>query len=105
MAFNWIGGAATNFFNSNGIIPGTDRHVQNFLWQRNSLLGEETFTANVGNGRTITVTIKDVIRKSGRAKWDVTGVSSDGRTAHIVQTKDDQPDKMKVADAVARQLM
>lgn len=105
MAFNWINAAATSFYNSNGIIPGTDRHIQNFLWQRSVVLGQEKLTADVGNGRTITVTINDVIRASGRAKWDVEGVSSDGRTAHIVETKANQPDKMKVVDAVARRLM
>lgn len=105
MAFNWISAAATGFYNSNGVILGTDRHIQNLIWQRSTILGQEKFTADVGNGRTITVTINDVIRASGRAKWDVTAVSSDGRTAHTVETKANQPDKMKVVDAVARKLM
>ncbi|CAF1207622.1 unnamed protein product [Adineta steineri] len=105
MALNWVSAAAQTLFDANIVVPGTDRHIKNWVFQKNSTLGEEKYTADIGNGKTVTVTIKDVIRKSGRAKWDVSGSCSDGRSANLVVCKSDQPDKMKVADAVAQQFM
>ncbi len=105
MSFNWLATGAKMIWDANLTIPGTDRHLQNVVLQKNTLLGEESHTANIGNGKTVTVTIKDCIRKSGCAKWDVTGVCSDGRTAKLVVEKSDQPDKMKVAETVVRNFM
>jgi hypothetical protein len=105
MAFNWLAAAAKSMWDENATIPFTDRHIQNVVWQKNTLLGEESRTADIGNGKTVTVTIKDCIRKSGCAKWDVTGVCSDGRSAHLVVEKSNQPDKMKVAETVVRKFM
>ncbi len=105
MAFNWLAEGAKIVWDANPTVPGTDRHLQNVILQKNSLLGEETRTADIGNSRTVTVTIKDCIRKSGRAKWDVDGVRSDGATAHLVVEKSEQPDKMIVAETVVRRLM
>jgi hypothetical protein len=105
MAFNWLGAVAKIIWNANPTIPGTDRHFKNVILQKNSLLSEETHTVDIGNGNTVTVTIKDCIRKSGRAKWDVRGVCSDGRTTNLVVKKSEQPDKMKVAETVVRRFM
>jgi hypothetical protein len=105
MAFNWLAAVGKSMWDENAIIPGTDRHIQNLVWQKNTLLGEESRTADIGNGKTVTVTIKDVIRKSGCAKWDVTGVCSDGRSVKLVEEKSVQPDKMKIAEAVVRRFM
>jgi hypothetical protein len=105
MAFYWLATSAKNMWDTNATIPFTDRHIQNLFWQKNTLVGEESHTANIDNGKTVTVTMKDCIRKSGYAKWDVTGVCSDGRSAHLVVKKSDQPDKMKVAETVVRKFM
>jgi hypothetical protein len=67
--------------------------------------GQESHTANIGNGKTVTVTIIDCIRKSGCEKWVVTGVCSDGRMMQLAVGKSDQPDKMKVAETVVRNFM
>ncbi len=72
---------------------------------KNTLVGEESHTADIGNGKTVTVIIKDCIRKSGCEKWDVTGVCSGGRSTNLVVEKSDQPDKMKVAETVVRKFM
>jgi hypothetical protein len=87
------------------MIPGTDRQIQNLLFAKNTLVSEESHTADIGNGKTVTVTIKHCIRKSGCEKWDVTGVCSDGRVMNLVVGKSDQPDKMKVAETVVRKFM
>ncbi len=67
--------------------------------------GQESHTVNIGNGKTVTVIIKDCIRKSGCEKWDITGVCSDGRMMQLVVGKSEQPDKMKVAETVVRKFM
>ena len=105
MAFQWVAGAAKLVCDANPIIPGTDRHLQNVVLQRNTLVSQETCTADIGNGRIVTVTVNDCIRKSGRAKWEVIGICSDGTTEKIVETKSNQPDKMKVAEAVVRKFL
>ncbi|CAF1207680.1 unnamed protein product [Adineta steineri] len=105
MAFNWVSAAAQTLLFANIVVPGTDRHIKNWVLQQNTLLSEEKYVADIGNGKTVTVTIKDVIRKSGRANWDVSGSCSDGRSKNLVISKFDQPDKMKVADVVAQQFM
>jgi hypothetical protein len=106
MAFNWVTIGAEMVCDANPIIiPGTDRHLENVLLQKDTLVSQESYSANIGNGKTVTVTINDVIRKSGRPKWEVVGVCSDGRTTEKVEEKSAQPDKMNVADTVARMLM
>lgn len=105
MAFQWIVTGAKLVCDANPVIPGTDRHLQNVVFQKNTLLGQETYTADIGNGKTVTVTVNDCIRKSGRAKWEVIGICSDGRTDKIVEEKSKQPDKMKVAEAVVRRFL
>lgn len=105
MAFNWIVNGAKLAYDANPIIPGTGRHLQNVVLQRNTLVGQETYTADIGNGRIVTVTVNDCIRKSGREKWEVIGICSDGRTEKTVELKSNQPDKMKVAEAIVRRFL
>ncbi len=105
MTLNWLATGTKIMWDANATIPGTDRHIQNLVLGKNTLVGEENRTADIGNGKTVTVTIKDCIRKSGREKWDVTGICSDGRSEHLVVEKSDQPDKMKVAETVVRKFM
>jgi hypothetical protein len=102
---NWLASGAKSMWDANAKIPFTDRHFKNWVLQESTQVGEEIHTADIGNGKTVTVTIKDVIRASGCEKWEVNGVCSDGRTAKLVEEKSKQPDKMKVAEAVVRKLM
>ncbi len=90
---------------SNSQIPGTDRHIKNFFLQRNSVVDQETHTRDIGNGKIVTVTINDVIRKSGRPKLEVRAVCSDGRSDQLVRGKNVQLDKMKVVDDLVQSFM
>lgn len=105
MAFKWVVSGGKMVLDANPIIPGTNRHLKNVIFQKNTLVGQESYTAYIGNGKTVTVTINDCIRKSGCPKWEVIGIRSDGTIKKLVEEKVNQPDKMKVAEAVVRQLM
>ena len=105
MAFKWIVAGAKLVCDANPIIPGTDKHLKNVVLQRNSLVGQERYTADIGHGRRVTVIVNDCIRKSGRAKWEVIGICSDGRSEKTVELKSNQPDKMKVAEAIVRKFL
>ena len=65
MAFNWVGTVAQVIWADNVQVPGTNRHVQNWLLQKNTQIGEESRTADIGNGKTVTVNNQRLYKK----KW------------------------------------